>query len=444
MTDSLSVAPLSHSRIWRIAGPMVISNASVPLVGLVDTAVVGQLGDPAYIGAVAVGAALLNAFYWTFSFLRMGTTGLTAQAIGARDRAETVALLSRALLVGGGAGLILIALHVPIFALAFNSSTATEEIKAMAWDYAAIRIWSAPAIIATYGLTGWLIAHERARAVLVVQLITTGVNIVLDLWFVLGLDWGVTGVAVATFLAEWAGFAVGLWFCRDAFGDGAWRDRARVFDRERLLNMASVDADIMVRSILLLTIIVSFVFYFSPTFGEVPLAANQILMQFLTFTAFALDGLAFAVESLVGQAMGGRDPARLRQAAVMCATSAAVVSVGLAVLFALVGGPVIDLMTTSPELREEARQYLPWMIATPVLGVAAWILDGIFIGATRARDMRNMMVFAVGVYFAMAYVMIWGLGWGNHGLWAALTVSYLVRAAALAVRYPALERAAMQ
>lgn len=419
---------------------MVLSNATVPLVGLVDTAVVGQLGQAAPIGAVAIGASLLNAFYWIFGFLRMGTTGLAAQAIGADDRAETVALLSRALLVGATAGLGLIVLQSPLFAIAFGSSTASPEVQAMARDYVAIRIWSAPAIISTYGLTGWLIANERTRAVLVVQIITNGINITLDLWFVLGLGWGVEGVALATCFAEWGGLGAGLWLCRDAFQGSAWRDAERLLDRARLINMASVSSDIMIRSVLLLSVIVSFIFYFSAGLGEVPLAANQILMQFLTFTAFALDGFAFAVESLVGQALGARDRLRLRQAAVMCAMWSGVVSVGLALSFALAGGPIIDLMTTSEEVRAEARHYLPWMVVNPVIGMASWILDGIFIGATRGRDMRNMMLLSAAIYFAAAFGFM--ALWGNHGLWAALMVSYIARAVTLGARYPALERAA--
>ncbi|WP_172331184.1 MATE family efflux transporter [Mangrovicoccus sp. HB161399] len=440
MSDAVAAAPLTHARVWRIAGPMVLSNATVPLVGAVDTAVVGQLGAAAPIGAVAVGAALLNAFYWIFGFLRMGTTGMAAQALGAGDRGELVALLVRALLIGGAAGLALIALQLPLFHLAFGLSTATPDVQEMARAYCAIRIWSAPAIIASYGIIGWLIANERAGAVLVGQVAINGVNILLDLWFVLGLGWGVEGVAWATFAAEWAGLAVGLWFCRDAFRGAAWRGRARIFDRARLANMASVNADIMIRSVLLLSVVISFVFFFSPAFGEVPLAANQILMQFISITAFALDGLAFSVETLVGQAMGARDRWRLRRAAVMCSQWGLAVGALLTLGFAMAGGTLIDLMTTAPLVREEAREYLPWMALVPVLGVAPWMLDGIFIGATRGRDMRNMMLVATAVYFGAAFALI--PVFGNHGLWAAQCVSYIARGAALGFRYPALERAA--
>ena len=432
--------PLTRARIWRIAGPMVLSNATVPLVGIVDTAVIGQLGQAAPIGAVAVGAALLNAVYWVWGFLRMGTTGLAAQARGAGDRAEEVALLSRGLLIGVAAGLMLILAQGPLIHLALGLSPASPEVTAMATSYLAIRIWSAPALIAGYAMTGWLIAAERTRAVLAIQVVTNAVNIALDLWFVLGLGWGVPGVAAATFLAEWTGFALGLWFCRDAFATPVWRERARVFDPARLRVMAAVNTDITVRSVMLLAVVVSFVAWFSPRFGDVTLAANQILMQFLSFTAFALDGLAFAVETLVGQAMGRRDRAGLRRAAVMASGQAGLAALALAAGFALAGTGVIDAMTTAEGVRQAAREVLPWMVATPVLGVAAWMLDGIFIGATRGRDMRNMMVLSALVYFAAAFALI--PVFGNHGLWAALCLSYLARAATLGSRYPALERAA--
>ncbi len=360
--------------------------------------------------------------------------------LGAGDRAELVALLSRALLIGGLAGLALIALQLPLFHLAFGVSTAGAEVQDLARGYVAIRIWSAPAMIASYGIIGWLIANERATAVLISQIAVNAVNILLDLWFVLGLGWGVEGVAWATFAAEWCGLAAGLWFCRDAFRGTAWRDRARVFDRARLANMASVNGDIMIRSVLMLSVVLSFAFFFSPAFGEVPLAANQILMQFITITAFALDGLAFAVEALVGQAMGARDPLRIRRAALMCSFWGLVAGLALSLVFGVFGGTVIDLMATAPLVRDEARAYLPWMVAVPLLGVAPWMLDGIFIGATRGRDMRNMMVIATAIYFAAAFALI--PAFGNHGLWAALCVSYAARAATLGARYPALERAA--
>lgn len=295
-----TAAPLTHRRVLKIALPIVLSNATVPILGAVDTGVVGQLGAAAPIGAVGIGAVIISGVYWIFGFLRMGTTGLAAQALGRGDRAEVSALLSRALMIAFAAGAALIALQWPIFAAAFTLAPASAEVETLARDYLAIRVWSAPAAIAIYGLTGWLIAQERTGAVLVLQLWMNGVNIALDLWFVLGLGWGVPGVAVATFLAEWSGLALGLWLCRDAFATPAWRDRARIFDAARLRHMAAVNTDILIRSVLLQSIVISFLFW-GAGFGDVPLAANQVLLQFLNITAFALDGFAFAAEAWWGR-----------------------------------------------------------------------------------------------------------------------------------------------
>ena len=430
---------LTHRRILGVAIPVVLSNATVPILGAVDTGVVGQLGEAAPIAAVGAGAIILSSVYWIFGFLRMGTTGLAAQALGRGDRAELIALLSRALLIAAVAGGALIALQWAIFAGAFRLAPTSPETEALARDYMGIRIWSAPAAIAIYGLTGWLIAQERTAAVLVVQVAMNGANILLDLWFVLGLDFGVTGVAWATFLSEWAGVTLALWLCRAAFADSAWRDRAQVFDPARLKRMIAVNTDILIRSVLLQATFTSFLLG-GGLFGTVALAANQVLLQFLYITSYALDGFAFAVEALVGRFFGAGDRARLRRAVAMCSAWGLGTVAALALAFALLGGGIVDIMTTAPEVRQAARDFLPWMVVAPLIGVAAWILDGIFIGATRTRDMRNMMVLSTICYGAAMALLV--PAFGNHGLWAALMVSFAARGITLGLRYPALERAA--
>ncbi|RVV98440.1 MATE family efflux transporter [Mesobaculum littorinae] len=431
--------PITHRRVLAIAGPIVLSNATVPILGAVDTGVVGQLGEAAPIGGVGLGMIILTALYWVFGFLRMGTTGLASQALGADDRPEADALLSRALLIGMAAGAAIIALQWPLFAGAFAVAPASDEVEALARTYMGIRVWSAPALISIYGITGWLIAAERTRAVLVIQIAMNALNIGLDLLFVLGLDWGVGGVAVATVIAEWSGLALGLWFCRDAFRGTAWRDRARVLDPARLTRMAAVNGDILIRSLLLQGVFVSFMFL-GARFGDVALASNQILLQFLEITAYALDGFAFAAEALVGQAFGRRRTDLVRRASLMTSVWGLAVSGLLALAFALAGGTVIDIMTTAPEVRETARLFLPWMVLAPLAGLAAWMLDGIFIGATRTGDMRNMMVISALVYALAALLLVPAMG--NHGLWAALIVSFVARGVTLGLRYPRLEAAA--
>ena len=430
---------VTHRRVLNIAVPIVISNATVPILGAVDTGVVGQIGLAAPIGAVGLGAIILSAFYWVFGFLRMGTVGLTAQAAGNRDNAEVAALLTRGLLIGAGAGAAVVLLQVPLFWLAFAVSPGSPEVETLARQYMSIRIWSAPAAISLYAITGWLIAQERTRAVLIIQVWMNGLNILLDLWFVLGLDWGVQGVAIATFLAEWSGALLGLWFCRATFALPDWRNRVQVFDRPRWINMMMVNTDILIRSLLLQAMFVSFMFLGSGL-GDVTLAANQVLLQFLMITAFALDGFAFAAEAIVGRALGAGQRTVLRRGAVLTSGWGLVTCIAMTGAFAVGGGAIIDLMAKAENVRDIARAYLPYMIAAPLAGWAAWMLDGIFIGATRSRDMRNMMLISFVVYAASVAVLLPLLG--NHGLWLALLISFVARGITLGLRYPALEAAA--
>jgi len=425
---------ITHRRVLRIALPIVLSNATVPLLGAVDTGVVGQLGLAAPIGAVGLGAVVLATLYWIFGFLRMGTSGLAAQAHGAGDGAERSAILLRALIVGGLAGLCFVLLQGPLLSGAFLVAPASDEVETLARQYLQIRLWGAPATIALYAVTGWLIALERTRAVLVLQVWMNGLNVALDLWFVLGLGWGVPGVAVATLIAEWTGLGLGLWLCRDAFGAtlaAAWQ---RMPDSAALRVMLLVNRDIMIRSVALQVCFTAFVFM-GARFGDVTLAANQILLLFLQITAYALDGFAFAAEALVGQAIGARAPAQTRRAAIVTGQWGLGGAVLLGAAFALTAPMSIDLMALSPDVRAEARQFLPWLVAAPVLGIAAWMLDGIFIGATLTRQMRRAALLSAAVYAGAVLLLVPVLG--NHGLWASLMVLNITRAITLAWVFPA-------
>ncbi len=430
---------ITHARVLRIALPIVLSNATVPLLGAVDTGVIGQMGQAAPIGAVGVGAVILASIYWIFGFLRMGTSGLVAQARGARDPAETGAILMRALMIGAAAGAAFVLAQALLFRAAFWLAPASAEVEGLARLYLAIRIWGAPATIALYAVTGWLIAVERTRGVLVLQLWMNGLNIALDLLFVLGFGWGVAGVAVATLVAEWTGLALGLWLCRGAFAGGQWRDWARVFDRARVARMMRVNGDIMVRSVLLQGAFTTFVFW-GAHFGDVTLAANQVLMQFLEITAYGLDGFAFAAEALVGQAVGARSAFSVRRASVVASQWGVAGALVLGLFFWLAGPSLIDLMAAAPEVRVAARLYLPWVALAPAIGIASWMFDGIFIGATLSREMRNAMMVSVAIYVAALLVLPGA--WGNHGLWAALMVLNLARGATMALRYRRAEVAA--
>ena len=430
---------LTHRRVLTVALPVVLSNATVPILGAVDTGVVGQMGLAAPIGAVGIGAIALTAIYWIFGFLRMGTAGFTAQAHGAGRKGEVAALLSRAMIIGLCAGFMTVALQFPLMWLALQTAPASAEVETMARSYMGIRIYGAPAAIGIYALTGWMIGLGRTRSVLIVQLWMNGLNIVLDLWFVLGLEWGVEGVAIATLIAEWSGLLLGLWLCRDALNTPAWKDWPRVFERAQMVRFARVNRDILLRSVMLQGIFMSFVFL-GARFGDVTLAANHVLLQFLEITAYAMDGFAIAAETLVGQAMGARSVARVRRAALMTSFWGLVSVILTASAFAFFGPWIIDLMTTAPDVRIEARAYLPYMIAAPLVGCAAWMLDGIFIGATRSADMRNMMALSAIIYVIALLILMPVIG--NHGLWVALLISFVARGITLGARYPSLERAA--
>ena len=432
-------AKLTHRRVLAVAGPIVLSNVTVPILGVVDTGVIGQLGEAAPIGAVGIGAVVISTFYWVFSFLRMGTTGLTAQAQGAGRTGEVSAMLTRAMLIAALAGVALVVLQFPLFWAAFQIAPASVEVEGMAHDYLSIRIWGAPFAISIYALTGWLIALERAKSVLVLQVVMNGINLALDLWFVLGLGWGIEGVAVATLIAELGGAALGLWLCRDAFQNPAWRERTRVLDPEMLTRMAIVNSDIMIRSLLLTAVFTSFMF-FGARFSDVELAANQVLLQFLNVAAYAMDGFAFGAETFVGQALGARNKAGVRRAAIMSSQWGAGISCAMALGFLLFGGMAIDLMTTAEDVRTTARAFLIYMVLAPLVGWPSWMLDGIFIGATRTADMRNMMVVSAVVYFIAVLTLMPLLG--NHGLWLALLISFVARGITLGARYPALEASA--
>jgi MATE family multidrug resistance protein len=422
-----------------IALPIVISNATVPILGAVDTGVIGQLGGAAPIGAVGIGAIILGALYWIFGFLRMGTVGLTSQALGGGDAQEVRALFFRSIGIGVLAGMAFITFQIPIFAGAFWIAPASAEVEGLARAYMSIRVWSAPAAIAIYGLSGWLIAQERTRAVLMVQLFMNVTNIILDFWFVLGLGLGVEGVAVATLIAEWSGLGLGLYLCRQVFRGLALSLWQQIVNRRRLIHMIQVNGDILIRSVLLQAGFVSFLF-FGAELGDVTLAANQVLLQFVYLASYAMDGFVFAAESLVGQAMGARAVAQLRRGASVTAVWAFGSALVLAAGFWIVGPFVIDVMAKDPAVQEAARLYLPHMVAAPLLGALAWMLDGVFIGATRTQDMRNMMILSFLGYCGLVLSLL--PSFGNHGLWMAINGFFILRGVSLAFRYPALERVA--
>lgn len=415
----------------------MLSNVSTPLIGIVDTAVVGQIPDPAHIGAVAVSALIFTFVFWAFGFLRMGTTGLTAQALGARDSDELLACLARALLIAGVVGTGLIALQWPIRELAFRFLDGGAQVETLARQYFDIRIWAAPATLANYALLGWFIGRGRAGAALGLQLTLNLSNIAFDVLFVFGFGMGVAGVALGTLLAEFlaAGIGLALAWVHVQNGDGRW-SRSRLFDAQRLRRTIALNRDIMIRSMALICVMLWFVAQGARQ-GEVVLAANAVLMHFVSTASYFLDGLAFAAEALVGRAVGAAKRTIFNAAVLITSLWAVLLATMLSAIFLFAGPFVIDFLTVGPATRLAAREHLIWAALAPLLGVWAFQLDGIFIGATRSAEMRNAMLASIAIFFAAWWLL---RGWGNHGLWAALHVSYLARALTLGWYYPRLAK----
>ncbi len=420
-----------------IAIPMILSNATTPLVGIADTAVVGQFNDPALIGGVSLGSTIFSMLFWAFGFLRMGTTGLTAQAAGAGNRAEIAANLFRALVIALAGGALLFLMHVPAILLALRLIGGSADVQTATAAYFGVRILSAPATLANYALIGWFIGLPRANIALLLQLLQNAINIVLAVILVLLAGKGVQGAAMAAVCAEYAALAAGLLVAARLLR-GTRGMRIRIFERRAFKRGVAVNGDIMIRNICLM---LTFTFFAAQgaRLGDVALAANSVLRNLSDLSAFVLDGFAFAAEALVGQAVGAVSVRRFRQAVFLSSAWAGVLAVLIAAAFWAGGLVLIRLMTAAPSVREAAYAFLPWAALTPVAGVACFQLDGIYIGATRTADMRNMMILSLAAFLAA-----WGVltpTFGNHGLWASLIVFYAVRAVSLGVRYPALERA---
>lgn len=430
--------PLTHRSVLAIAVPVMLSNVSTPLIGIVDTAVVGRIPDPAYIGAVAVGSLIFSFAFWAFGFLRMGTTGLTAQALGSRDSAEILNSLARALLIALIAGVVLIIAQWPLRAAAFGLLDGSQQVEALAAAYYDIRIWAAPATLANYALLGWFIGLGRTDIGLVLQLVLNIANMLLDALFVLGFGWDVRGVAAGTLLAECIAVIAGITLAlRHAEVYGRLRiDLAAWFAPEKIRRTIAVNTDIMIRSLALIFVFVWFMSRGAAS-GDVILAANAVLMQFNSVSAFFLDGLAFAAEALVGRAIGAKQRNTLLRAIRLTTVWAVGTAAVLAGILSIGGVLFIDSLTVDPQARAAARTYLPWAALAPLLGVWSFQLDGIFIGATRSREMRNAMLLATAIYLFAWWVLA---PYGNHGLWAALWVSYIARAVTLGWHLPQLTR----
>lgn len=439
----LSPETISYDYLLKKAWPIILANASVPLLGLVDTAVIGNVGTAQDLGAIAFGALIFSFVYWGFGFLRMGTTGFAAQADGAGDQEEVRAVLGRSVLLAIGLGVALILLQWPIKQVAFSLLSGSESVEQVAQSYFSIRIWGAPATLCTFALMGLLIGLGNSGQLLIVQLFLNGLNIILDVWFAGFLDWGTQGIALGTVIAEWATvfFAGALIYRelakRNTVGT-AFLPIQRLRDRSAFLKLLSANADIMVRTLIL---VFSFAYFVnqSASFGDVSLAANHILLQLISFAAFFLDGYAFVVESLVGSALGSKQHEKFDSAVRKSTILAAFTALILAAALWLFGGFLIAALTDIPAVRFEADKFLPLAGVYIFLSFAAFQLDGIFIGASFTREMRHAAMLSIIVFIVACELLI--EPFLVLGLWWAMVLYVVARAAALLLFYPRLRAA---
>lgn len=418
---------------------MILSNVSVPLLGLVDTGVTGHLGDSRYLGGVAIGATIFTFIYVGMNFLRMGTTGITAQYFGANDNDGLRASLGQALIVSLSVALLLLALQIPIAHFALRLLGGETDTQELAATYFNIRIWSAPATLANFALIGWFIGLQNARVPLIIFLTINLTNIFFDFFLVYARGMTIDGIALASVIAEYSGLLVGLFFAQRFL-----TRRAGSWPVNRLTNVSAykafftVNANLFLRTMALMFTL-SFVTAQGARLGPLVLAANAVLLNFQTLLSFALDGIAHAAEALVGKAIGEKRRDALRQSIQLTLRWSLYFAIGFTALFWLAGPLIISLLTDLDDVRETANRYLPWIIASPLVSVWCFLYDGVYVGATRAREMRNIMVAATLLIFLPAWYLTQPLG--NDGLWLAFLLFMGARGAGM---YLGLERAVLR
>ncbi len=411
----------------------MVANLTTPLIGIVATFAIGRLADATLLGGVAITSVIFDCLFWLFAFLRMSTVAFTAQALGAGDDEEVRALLVRGLIIAGIAGCGLIVLQVPLAAILLDAMGGSEGVTQAARIYFAIRIWSAPMALANYVVLGWLVGQARAGLALAVQIAINLVNMAATVALVLGLDAGIAGAAAAAVVAEAVGLVLGILIARRLTHEPLNVPRAALFDREKLVRMLTVNRDIMIRTAALIT---AFLFFAAQgaRSGDVVLAGNAVLNNFFLVSAFFLDGLANAAQQLCGIAYGARDRAAFSGAVRLVTLWGFGFALAVSAAFAFSGPWLIRTMTASKDVQQVALDYLWFAVVSPLLAVFAFTYDGIFIGATWAREMRNLMVLSLMIFLATWFML---RSFGNAGLWAAMLSLYAARGGLQALRYKA-------
>ncbi len=425
--------------LFALAIPMILSNITVPLLGLVDTGVIGHLPEPYFLGATAVGAMIITFITWFCGFLRMSTTGLVAQAYGSEDKTQMFLVFSRGLLVALVIGLALVIFQVPYIKFSLALAGGSEQIQFYAEQYASVRIWGFPASLCNLVILGWLLGMHKARYAMWLIIITNLVNLCLDLLFVLGFEWQILGIAWATLIAEYSSFALGLYFVHRTIGlkrqqrEEIWHGlKQHLLDKAQLIPFVKLNRDIVIRT-LCLEICFVFITFQGARLGDTVVAANAILLNFLLLISFGLDGIAYGAEARVGRAKGARDNKALALSVNTALVFNALFALCYSLLFLFLGHWFITLLTNIEAVIEYADRFLPWMIALPMLSCWCYLYDGIYIGLTQAKAMRNSMIIATFGCFFPAWWLL--QDYGNHGLWAAFCIFMISRGVTLGLHY---------
>ena len=414
-----------NREILRISIPSIVTNITVPLLGMVDLAIVGHIGDAGYIAAIALATMVFNLIYWNFGFLRAGTTGLTAQAFGAEDKEEYLNVLVRGIAIALSAAVLLLLLQWPIALLCKRFIHSSPTTINLMLTYFYIRIWAAPATISLYVLKGWFLGMQNAASPMWIATILNLVNIVFSLLFVYAFDAGIAGVAWGSVVAQYSGLllAIIIWIRRygHLWHDIRWRAALQL---RKMVRFFKVNADIFLRSLCLIAVF-TFIPYISANMGEEILAANTLLMQLFTLTSYVMDGFAYAGESLVGKYVGARNSELLHKVVRLLVWWGVALAVFFTLLFVFGGEALLRVLAKDEEVIGTAMQFMFWTYLLPFTGFAAFIYDGIYIGATASAAMRNVMFVATAVFFALYYALV--ARWGNHALWFAFIFFLIFR-----------------
>lgn len=431
LMSSTSSSDLSYRQVLFLAIPIILANLTQPLMSAVDTAVAGHLPGAQHLAGVALGSLLFNLIFWAFGFLRMGTTGVVAQYFGAGKTESVLLTISRGVLMAGGLGLMILLLQQPLIHGGLTLLGASAEAAEQAHLYAQGRVWSAPFALINYVILGWLLGCQRVRVALAIQILINLVNLVAVLSFVHGLGWGVSGIGRATAVADISGTAVGAWLIWRSYRTQIDRTQwAELIETAAMRRLIQINSHIFIRTACLLATMAWFT-HLGARQGDALLAANAILLNFLSFTSYGLDGFAHAAETLTGSAVGRRDTKRLTRVIRVCMAWGLLGSLLYALVYAVAGTQLIDLLTDQPDIRTLAKQYLAWAILAPLISMPAYLYDGVFMGATRTRPLMLVMLGCSLAFLALSLALLPWLG--NHGLWLSFLIFNALRGVSLAL-----------